>query len=216
MILPLTSTWQPSRVPSTHLMIVLHGRGDSAKGFEWLPGELGIDSLNYLLLNAPSPYYGGFSWYDLPPLQLPGILKSRSLLSQVLAETEKEGYSPGDTFLFGFSQGCLMTLEFGSRHPQRLAGYVGISGYCYDPDAILREMNPIVNKGDWLVTHGTQDDLLPVEKTREQIQSLKDRGFRISYREYLKAHTIDFERELPEVRTWILDRLPNLSHPGIR
>ena len=86
MKLPLNYIWQPSHSPSKQLVIVLHGRGDSAEGFSWLQEELGIDSLNYLLLTAPTPYYTGYSWYDLAPRQLPGILESRRLLAEVLAD----------------------------------------------------------------------------------------------------------------------------------
>ena len=202
MNLPLTHIWQPALVESNRLMIVLHGRGDSAHGFEWLQEELGIGSINYLLLNAPGRYYDGFSWYDLEPNQLPGIVQSRKLLTEVLAETQRAGYPPDRTFLLGFSQGCLMTLEFGARYEHTLAGYIGISGYCFDPAALLRE-NPAVNNGNWLITHGTEDDLLPVEITRAQIQQLSAGGFKIDYREYMKPHTVDFERELPSIVRWL-------------
>ena len=203
MNLPLTHIWQPATSTSQRLVIVLHGRGDSAEGFLWLQEELGIDELNFLLLNAPEKYYTGYSWYDLPPDQLPGIQRSRELLAEVLQQTEREGYSPAQTFLFGFSQGCLMTLEFGSRYSRALGGYIGISGYCYAPAAILKEMNPAVNNDHWLITHGTRDDLLPVEVTRAQIKSLNEGDFRIDYREYSKAHTIDPKREIPEIRAWL-------------
>jgi phospholipase/carboxylesterase len=205
MDLPVKHTWQPAAAKSQRLVVVLHGLGDSADGFLWLQDELGIDSLNYLLLNAPDPYYTGFSWYDIED-PLPGIARSRKLLARVLEQTEREGYPPGQTFLFGFSQGCLMTLEFGSRHSSSLAGYIGISGYCVSPDAILREMNPAANNGNWLITHGTRDDLLPVEVTRAQIKKLNDAGFTIDYREYSKTHTIDPERELGDIRTWLTAR----------
>jgi phospholipase/carboxylesterase len=203
MNLPLTHLWQPARVKSNQLMIVLHGRGDSAEGFEWLQDELDIDSMNYLLLTAPDPYYTGFSWYDLPPNQLPGVVRSRRVLTEVLTETQAAGYPPDRTFLFGFSQGCLMTLEFGARYERPLAGYIGVSGYCHDPAALLREMNPAVNNGRWLITHGTDDELLPVETTRAQIRQLNAAGFKIAYREYVKPHTIDVERELPEIVRWL-------------
>jgi phospholipase/carboxylesterase len=207
MNLPLAHIWQQARVPSRHLVVVLHGRGDSSEGFTWLQEALSIDSLNFLLLDAPERYYTGFSWYDLPPNQLPGILRSRKLLKDVFAETQLNGYPAEQTFLFGFSQGCLLTLEFGARHSQRLAGYVGISGYTHDTEALLRDLNPAVNQGDWLITHGLWDEMLPVEATREQVRILADRGFRLDYREYAKAHTVDFERELPDIRTWILARM---------
>ena len=203
MKLPLTHIWQPAYETSQSLVVVLHGLGDSANGFTWLQEELGIDTLNFLLLNAPTPYYVGFSWYDLFPHQLPGIVESRKLLEGVFNETQQHGYPPEKTFLFGFSQGCLMTLEFGARHQHRLAGYVGISGYSIDPDALVRGLNPAVNRGGWLVTHGLYDELIPVEKVREQIKVLKEGGFSIDYREYAKSHTIDPQRELPEIREFI-------------
>ena len=189
-------------------MIVLHGRGDSPEGFTWLPSELKIPELSFLLLQAPDPYYDGYSWYDLPPNQLPGVLRSRKLLAEVFEEIEKEGFKSEQCFLLGFSQGCLMTLEFGARFPHRLKGYIGISGYCYDVDALLKEAIPEnIHEGDWLVTHGTQDDVLPIDITREQMKTLIARGFKMEYLEYKKSHTIDQREELPMIRQWIQDRL---------
>lgn len=206
--LPLTHVFQPAQdKQSRELMVILHGRGDSAAGLAWLQKELAIDRLNFLLLNAPQRYYTGFTWYAMPPDQLPGILAARALLSETFNEIAKAGFPPDRTFLGGFSQGCLMTLEFGSRYSPALAGYVGMSGYCYDPAAILREMNPAVNQGNWLITHGTEDDLLPVETTRAQIKQLIAGGFKIDYREYPKEHTVDLHNELPQVRDWLLRRL---------
>ena len=166
MDLPLRHVWQPARLPSNQLVIVLHGRGDLAEGFLWLQKALTIDSLDFLLLTAPTPYGIGYSWYDLPPDQLPGIIESQTLLGEVLSETERNGYAPEQTYLFGFSQGCLMTLEFGARHTRRLGGYIGISGYAYDPEALRQELNPEVNQGDWLITHGFEDEVLPPSRER--------------------------------------------------
>ncbi|HEY2383612.1 MAG TPA: hypothetical protein VGK48_20750 [Terriglobia bacterium] len=89
----------------------------------------------------------------------------------------------------------------------RLAGYIGISGFILDPAALLRDMNPAVNAGNWLVTHGAQDEMVNVRKTRAQIQTLIDAGFKIDYREYTKGHDIDDQRELPEIREWMVTRL---------
>jgi phospholipase/carboxylesterase len=210
MDLPLSHIWQPSIEGSQRLIIVLHGLGDSAEGFHWLQEELDIPSFNYLLLNAPYSYYTGYSWYDIDAPRA-GVERSRKVLADVIAQTQREGYPADQTFLFGFSQGCLMTLEFGSRYSPALAGYVGISGYCLSPDAILREMNPAANNGAWLVTHGTEDELLDVAVTRAQMKTLNDAGFAIDYREYAKSHTIDPEQELPDIRTWLTSRQAQAS-----
>ncbi len=46
---------------SRRLFVVLHGLGDSIEGWRWLPSALDLPWLNYLLVNAPDEYYGGFS-----------------------------------------------------------------------------------------------------------------------------------------------------------
>jgi hypothetical protein len=38
----------------------------------------------------------------------------------------------------------------------------------------MDELNPNVNHGNWLITHGTGDELLPVETTRAQIDMLNN------------------------------------------
>ena len=50
---------------SRRLMVMLHGLGDSIEGYRWLPEAMNLPWLNYLLVNAPYDYYGGYSWFDL-------------------------------------------------------------------------------------------------------------------------------------------------------
>jgi phospholipase/carboxylesterase len=202
------SVWQPSFDGTKKtLMIILHGRGDSPAGWLTWQSELGIPSLNVLLLQAPDDYYGGYSWYGMSPNQLPGIVRSRELLKNIFSEIENKGFKPAQCILFGFSQGCLMTLEFGARYPQLLKGYIGVSGYCYNPEALLIEAVPqIIHQGKWLITHGTEDDVLPIETTRAQVKLLQERGFKIDYREYKKTHTIA-EDETNDIRNWLQNLL---------
>ena len=94
---------------SRHLMIVLHGLGDSLEGYRWLPGVMNLPWLNYLLVNAPDEYYGGFSWFPYPGERGPAIVRSRELLFKFLEAQRERGFAPEDTFMFGFSQGCLMS-----------------------------------------------------------------------------------------------------------
>src|SRR6185369_9983471 len=93
---------------SLYLMVVLHGLGDSMEGYRWLPEMLAFPWLNYLLVNAPDPYYGGFSWYDFASDAGPGIERSRRFLFNLLDAQRAAGFSSEQTIVFGFSQGCLM------------------------------------------------------------------------------------------------------------
>lgn len=204
--LPLDSLFFPSKEPSDKLIIVLHGRGDSAEGFRFFPEELGFKDVNFLLLNAPFEYYTGFSWYDLPPNQLPGIEYSKNILAEVLDTLFESKYSPSKTILFGFSQGALLTFEFGTRYEHALAGYIAVSGYIYDANKILLEMNNDVNAGNWLCTHGDEDGVLPFHQSKGQVETLQNGGFEIDFRSYNKGHTVDLN-ELNEIREWIIKRL---------
>lgn len=199
----------PAQVPgSKSTLVVLHGRGDSSAGFKWLPGALNLPHLNYLLLNAPDEwgpsFAPGYSWYDRPPNQAPGIVRSRKLLFALLAELqEQHGLQSSDIGLLGFSQGCLMCIDVGLRWPHRLAGVVGISGYVFFEDEYPRAFSAEAKNHAWLITHGTHDDLLPIAHTAPQIKRLISFGVPMAWREYDKEHTIDQGRELADIRTFL-------------
>jgi phospholipase/carboxylesterase len=204
--LPLYNIFFPSKKPSKKLMIVLHGRGDSSQGFTWLPQFLNLDEMNYLLLDAPYEYFGGNSWYDLPPNQLIGIAHSSSLLADIFDELFEEEFDIKQSLLFGFSQGALLTFEFGARYEKELAGYIAISGYIYDPKLLLKEMNPQLKNANWLCTHGTKDDVLPYETSKSQVETLQNSGFSIDFKSYEKEHTI-IEEELHMIKAWIESKI---------
>ena len=200
--LALNNIFIASKIPSKRLMIILHGRGDSSAGFTWLPPYLGLDDMNYLLLDAPYDYFGGRSWYDLPPNQLEGIAYSSSILTDILDGLFEEEFKAEESFLFGFSQGSLLTFEFGARYEKKLAGYLAISGYIYDPELLLAEMNPALKDANWLCTHGTHDDVLPFSTSKAQVETLQNGDFDIEFKSYPKVHTIA-EDELQMIKEWI-------------
>lgn len=188
---------------SRRLLIALHGLGDSIEGYRWLPDALSLPWLNYLLVNAPDEYYGGYSWYDYAGDIVPGVSRSRRLLFELLDAQRADGRPSDQTLLGGFSQGCLMSLDAGLRYPHKLAGIVGISGYVCEPEKLLAEMPPAARQVPILVTHGTFDPLIPIEQTRPQIDMLKSAGLNIEWHEFAKPHTIAGELELSVVRRFI-------------
>lgn len=187
------------------LVVVLHGRGDSSAGFHWMPNTMALPGVSWLLVNAPDSWYGGFSWYGMPPDHGPGVERSRALLDRLFDEIETEGFAPEDTVLFGFSQGCLLTLEWGGRTERQLAGCIGVSGYCYNPTALGAEASDAAKSRPWLVTHGIQDEVLPYDVTKEQIDELKAAGLPIDFRSYAKSHTID--PDLEDIRSAFMTML---------
>jgi len=200
--LELENQFIPSKVPSKKLMIILHGRGDSSDGFVGLPPFLELDDMNYILFDAPFEYFSGHSWYQLPPDQLPGIEYSSKLLTKDLDKLFESDFNVEESFLFGFSQGSLLTFEFGARYHKVLAGYIAISGYIYDAQKLLEEMNPEVKKARWLCTHGTHDPVLDFSTSKKQIDRLQEAGFDVEFKAYEKDHSIDRD-ELAMISEWV-------------
>src|SRR2546428_236722 len=128
---------------SRRLLVMLHGLGDSIEGYRWLPEALNLPWLNYLLVNAPDEYYGGYSWYDFVGDIGPGVARSRQILCELLDTQRAKGFPTEQTVLGGFSQGCLMSLEVGLRYPHRLAGIIGISGHVCEPEKLITELSPV-------------------------------------------------------------------------
>ena len=188
---------------SRRLFVVLHGLGDSLAGWRWLPGALDLPWLNYLLVNAPDEYYGGYSWFDYPGDIAPGIHRSRKLLFELLDDLRTKNFPADQITLGGFSQGCLMSLETGLRYPHRLAGIVGISGWVFEIENLIRDLTPVAKPQRLLVTHGEYDPLLPIADVRAQVKKLQAAGLDLTWREYPKEHTVYGEEEISAIRDFI-------------
>jgi phospholipase/carboxylesterase len=155
-------------------------------------------------VNAPDDYSGGFSWYDIYENPGPGVERSRKALFELL-DAQREASFPADQiFQFGFSQGCLMTMEVAMRYPHRLAGCVGVSGYIHEPEQAITELSPVAKEQKILFTLGTFDPLIPAEKVKGQLNLLrKDGGMQIQSEELPKEHTLAGEEELSLIRDFI-------------
>ena len=188
---------------SRRLWVMLHGLGDSIEGYRWLPEAMGLPWMNYLLVNAPEPYYGGYSWFDFAGDMVPGVCRSRDSLMQLLDEQQARGFPADATVLGGFSQGCLISIEVGLRYPHRLAGIVGISGFVCEPETLVRELSPVARQQRLLVTHGTQDPILPFAEAKRQMNLLRAAGLNLEFHEFRKAHTIEGQEELQLIRNFV-------------
>jgi phospholipase/carboxylesterase len=191
--------------------LVLHGIGDSMAG--WIPvaDELGLDELGFVFANAPQSYYGGFSWFDIAPDFSPDddhVRHSRALLGELIDQLlTRLGIPAGHLFLMGFSQGSLMVMDTALREQRCFAGLVVISGFMTMLDEFPAAFGAAGKKQDILMTHGTDDPLIPIRFARQIKDRLVKLGVAIDWREYAKVHTLDPVRELPDIRAWLERRM---------
>jgi phospholipase/carboxylesterase len=194
---------------SRRLMVMLHGLGDSMEGWRWLPDAMSLPWLNYLLVNAPDEYNGGYSWFDYPDDFVPKVQRSRELLFNLLDDLRTKGFPTGQTTLGGFSQGCLMSVEAGLRYPHQFAGIVGISGWVCELRKLVKELSPVACRQRLLMTHGASDPLIAIETVRRQVSILKAAGLSVEWHEFPKAHTIHGEEEIAVIRNFVRAGYPD-------
>jgi len=199
----LHSELVPAREKSSRrLMVMLHGLGDSIEGYRWLPEAMALPWMNYLLVNAPDDYFGGYAWFDYPDNYAPGVQRSRKLLFELLDDLRAKGFQAEQITFGGFSQGCLMAIEIGLRYPHRLAGVVGISGWVCEIKKALNRLSPVAMQQRLLITHGTLDPLIAFAMVQGQVSQLKAAGLNVEWREFVKAHTIA-EDEIAVIRDFV-------------
>lgn len=192
-----------TRASTSPLMIVLHGRGDSLKPFRGFAKELGVSQINLLLINAPRRYLDGYTWYAFPPNQARGVLEARKRLGLLMEELEEQDIESHRVFLFGFSQGSLVSCDFGLHYHRPLAGIIGVSGYLYFFDKWKENIPRAAYHTPWLITHGTEDDALSIDVTRKQVEELREQRLPVTWVEYEKGHEIEPVREIPRIRDFI-------------
>jgi phospholipase/carboxylesterase len=200
----------PAVNPSEKLMIVLHGKGDSLKPFQDFNCELEIENMNFLVLNAPRKYMGGYSWYGDPPFQHTGVLKIREKMFKLLDELKELGWKPENIYLFGFSQGCLVSCDLALHYPQKLGGVIGISGYFHFYPRWKQNVSTAVRKTPWLLTHGRRDEVLPIDETKYGVEKLRQMGLQIDWIESDKEHVLE-ETEYPIIRQWVQEKTKYLQ-----
>lgn len=196
------------------LLIALHGIGSNEQDLVALQPHL---DPRFFVVSAQAPYEymfpGGYSWFGLQIL--PGnqvkidveqLRQSRDKLVAFVDEvTEAYGTDPKRVYLLGFSQGSMMSYGVLATAPEKLAGIVAMSGR-YLPDLIGDVDEEKVRDFPILVTHGTHDDVLPVEHGRLTRDALLALPVKLQYKEYPMGHEVSLE-SIRDVRNWLTDRL---------
>ncbi len=195
----------------THHCLVLHGLGDSMAGWKPVVPLLGLPEVGFIVANAPIEYYGGWSWFDIHPdlsIDDDHVRASRLRLSELIDHLLASLRIPSERlFLCGFSQGCVMAVDAALRCDRAFAGVVGISGFVAMLSEYPAAFGAAIARQRFLLTHGTQDGVIPIAYARAQARQLRALGAEVDWREYAKEHSLDPVRELGDIRSFIRARL---------
>ncbi|MFT5182449.1 MAG: phospholipase/carboxylesterase [Alphaproteobacteria bacterium] len=154
--------------PAKQLVILLHGVGADGDDLIGLAPVLSqvLPDAEFLAPNAPercdmAPV--GYQWFSLQdrspgPIEA-GVRAAAPLVDRFIDDNcAARGITPDRVALFGFSQGCMMSLFVGLRRPTPLAAILGFSGALVAPEKLAAE---IVSRPPVLLVHGEEDPVVP-------------------------------------------------------
>jgi phospholipase/carboxylesterase len=96
-----------------------------------------------------------------------------------------------------------MTLMTGLRHPEKLAGLVGMSGYLPLAAKTGTERNAANQDTPIFLAHGTGDPVIPIARARQSRDALVALGHPVEWHEYAMPHSV-CAAEIADLNRWLL------------
>ncbi len=172
---------------SSHRIILLHGWGADADDLLSV-GKSIIDNscFDFEIISLAAPSFRlndtGRQWYSLFPPDWNEAEIAVAKLLETLNAFNKTKISLKKTVLLGFSQGGAMAIDAGLSLDLGLV--ISCSGYSHP------NWNPVKNN-PVLLSHGLQDDVVPVNASREILKRLGNKAnVNNELHEYNCSHTI--------------------------
>ncbi|HEX4917543.1 MAG TPA: alpha/beta hydrolase [Limnobacter sp.] len=198
-------------------VIWLHGLG--ADGYDFVPivkelEQMGLPATRFVFPHAPQipvSINGGYvmrAWYDIRNVDLQrqedeaGIRESQATIEALIEEQIQAGFSPSRMVLAGFSQGGAITYQTGLRSKHTLAGLIALSTYLPCSDSLDTELNPSNLKVPVLAAHGSQDNIVLMERGEKAVSLLKTKGMKVTWLTYPMAHSVCGE-EVVEIANFL-------------
>ncbi len=179
------------------VIILMHGVGSNEKDLFSFANQL-PDSFLVISLRAPIKLGNdSYGWYHLSfengkPTSNPAEVETSRLMIINFINTlkNKHTFNEKRLYLYGFSQGSIMAYCIGLTVPEKIKGIAVMSG------RLLEEVKPMIVSKEKLknlkvfISHGTNDQVLPISNAREANTYLKQLGINATYKEYPEPHTI--------------------------
>ncbi len=179
------------------LLLLLHGYGSNEEDLfsfaEHLPAE-------YLIISARAPYplppYGN-AWYaitfdsDMNKFSDDAqAVESRDLIAKFIDELiEQYPIDKDKVSLIGFSQGAILSYAIALTYPEKIDRILALSGYL-NTDIIGDIDKEKISKLRFFISHGSVDQVIPVEWARKAPEYLKNLGLVAEYHEYPVGHGV--------------------------
>ncbi len=207
--------------PATASVIWLHGLGADGHDFVPIVPELQLPpalAVRFVFPHAPMrpvTINNGMrmrAWYDIQvlsaggPEDAQGIRESATSLARYIQRERETGIAAHRIIVAGFSQGGAIALHAALRHPERLAGVMGLSTYLPLRASFAAEAHAANRELPILMCHGRFDPMLPMQLGAASRDLLRAQGYTVEWKEYPMQHQVCLE-EIRDIAAWLSARL---------
>ena len=195
------------------LLLLLHGYGSNEDDLFSFASELPDE---YFVISARAPYdlqYGSYAWYAINfdadqnkfSDQSQAVL-SRDLVVKFLEELKsKFPIDISNITLIGFSQGSILSYSIALSYPKIVQRVGALSGYLNLDTTIVNYQNNDFSSLKIFSSHGTVDQVIPVEWARKTDPILKSLGINSTYKEYPIGHGVS-PQNFYDLKSWLLEK----------
>lgn len=194
------------------LLLLLHGYGSNEADLFSFASELPEE---YYIISARAPYdlqYGSYAWYainfDADQNKFSDneqAIKSRDLVVHFIEELiANYAIDTNKVTLLGFSQGTVLSYAVALSHPDKIQKVVALSGYVSEPILEKDYLKNDLSKLKIFASHGTVDQVIPVEWARKSKPFLEKLGVNLTYKEYPIGHGVS-PQNFYDLKKWLED-----------
>ena len=194
------------------VLLLLHGYGSNEEDLFSFATELPEE---YYVISARAPYdmmHGSYAWYAInfdadekKFSDLDQARNSRDIIANFIDElVANYPIDANNVTLIGFSQGCILSYAVAVSYPEKVQKVVAMSGYFNDEIAKDDFENNDFSNLKIFASHGSSDQVIPVEWARKSKPILDTLGIESVYKEYPVGHGVapqnfyDFKNWLQE------------------
>ncbi|WP_339654335.1 dienelactone hydrolase family protein [uncultured Salegentibacter sp.] len=187
------------------VLVLIHGRGGSAKEFLSLANQLNTSEFAIL-----APQATDFTWYPnsfLAPVTQnePEYSSALEVLEELLEDIKETGIASENIYFAGFSQGACLTLEFVTRNAQRFGGVAAFTGGLIGDKIYNENYSGDFNGTPIFIGTGDPDPHVPVERVEDSAEILREMNANVEVKIYKnRPHTIS-EDELKLANNFIFN-----------
>ncbi|MEJ2113141.1 MAG: alpha/beta fold hydrolase [Flavobacteriaceae bacterium] len=196
------------------VLIMLHGYGSDENDLFSFANELPKE---LFIISAKAPYSMmpfGNAWYAINFDAEKGkwndneqAIKSRDLVANFIDEVvEAYPVDKDNVTLLGFSQGTILSYAVALTYPEKVKNIIALSGYIHQ-DILPKNLNSKdFSNLDFYCSHGSVDQVIPVEWARKNAPFLKSLHIKHQYSEFPVGHGVA-PQNFYEFKDWLVKRI---------